>query len=93
MNYSDHINKDSPRDVNMDETGFYKYIMENGSVSPLHKNHAANPLDDIKPYLETFGFVKGEDNIDSPVLDNLKHIWVYARQCVRRNGHDRTKRV
>jgi hypothetical protein len=86
MNYTKQIEKDSPRDININETGFYKYLDANGYADPQYPNHAQSPLDDIKLYLGTFGFVKFEDTIDAHILSNLKHIWVYARQVIRRNG-------
>ena len=67
MDYSDQIAVDSPPDVPMNETGFYKWLEEHGDQS--FKEY----LNDIKRYLGTFGWVAG-DVIDQPRLDNLKHI-------------------
>lgn len=84
MNYSDPIIADSPNDIPMNETGFFKYLEEHGFVKPKYERQAQTALDDIKPYLESMGFEKGKDNLDPHVLSNLKHIWNYARQAIRR---------
>jgi hypothetical protein len=63
--------KDSPRDVNIKTTGYYKWLVVNGTPS------FKAVMTDMELYLNTFGFVKGNDTIGRPVLDNLKWIHKY----------------
>jgi hypothetical protein len=65
------VMQDSPSDVRIDQTGFYKWLVENGT--PSFKSVMA----DMEPYLNTFGFVKGKDVITPKCLDNLKWIHKY----------------
>ena len=71
MDYSETVDADSPRDLPLDQTGFYRWLVDNGT--PSFKSTMA----DIERYLNSFGFKKGRDVISRVILWNLQRVHRY----------------